>query len=293
MPAPATATDAISDHLPEDLVEVGVYASVSEGFDHGLVALAEGWPFWLVPVDRSYRLFVEPPAVAAVREQLLRFDRESLHWPPPAEAIEAGNFEIMMPLGWALLVLAVYWVQGAWPGRWEESGALDTQALFDGGEWWRPGTALFLHADLGHLVSNLFSGVFVFSALLSTLGRWRGWLLLALASLTGNVASAALSYPGPYRSLGASTAIFAGLGLLSGRAIRVVRQRHPTHRWRDVFVPLAAGITLLGLFGAGGIEVDVGAHATGFAAGLVWGFMAGLAKRSPPARPYSTTKVRG
>jgi membrane associated rhomboid family serine protease len=286
MPSPTTATAAASDRLPEDLVEVGVYNTASEGFDHGLVVLAEGWPYWLVPVDASYRLFVEPPAVDAVGEQLMRFDRESAHWPPPAVANVAGNFEIMTPLAWAFMVSVVYWAQCSWPGRWEEAGALDTHALFDSGEWWRPGTALFLHADFGHLISNLFSGIFVFTAMLSTIGRGRGWLLLALAALTGNLASAALNYPGPYQSLGASTSIFAALGLLSGRAIRVVRQTRQPTRWQDVFVPLAAGITLLGLFGAGGIEVDVGAHATGFAAGLVWGFVAGLASPDKPVATY-------
>lgn len=83
-----------------------------------------------------------------------------------------------------------------------------------------------------------------------------------------------MNYPAAYRSLGASTAIFAGLGLLTGRAIRiVVRADHP-HRWRSVFVPLAAGLTMLGLYGAGGIHIDVLAHVTGFGAGLLIGFCA-------------------
>jgi rhomboid protease GluP len=105
-----------------------------------------------------------------------------------------------------------------------------------------------------------------------TIGRRRGWLLLAVASLAGNLAITALNYPGPYRSLGASTAIFAGLGLLTGRAVRVLRWTHRPRRWRPVFGPLAAGLTLLGLFGAGGLHTDVGAHLAGFAAGLILGF---------------------
>ena len=171
--------------------------------------------------------------------------------------------------------MAVYWCQCRWPDRLEDAGALDAQAVFDRGEWWRPLTALFLHADLGHLVSNELCGIFAFSAVLSTIGLLRGWLLLALSSVTGNLAIAALNYPGAYRSLGASTAIFAGLGLLTGRAIRAVGADNRARRWQSVFAPMAAGVTLLGLFGAGGIHVDVGAHATGFAAGLIWGFAAG------------------
>jgi membrane associated rhomboid family serine protease len=166
-------------------------------------------------------------------------------------------------------------VQSTGAGRWEREGELDTRAVFDRGEWWRLGTSLYLHADFGHVIANVISGIFTFSAVVSTLGRRRGWLLVALAALTGNLAVAALYYPDPHFSLGASTAIFAGLGLLTGRAVRVVRQAARRGRWSAVLVPMAAGLTLLGLFGAGGQEVDVGAHLTGFAAGLAFGFAAG------------------
>jgi membrane associated rhomboid family serine protease len=120
-------------------------------------------------------------------------------------------------------------------------------------------------------LANAVSGFFVFSAVVSTMGRLRGWLLLALAAAAGNLAVAALNYPGPYRSIGASTAVFAGLGLLTGRAVRVLCGENGQLRWRALLVPLAAGVTLLGLFGAGGLRTDVVAHATGFAAGLVLG----------------------
>jgi membrane associated rhomboid family serine protease len=292
MSSPDLPAEATSERVPGDLAEAGVYPTSTEGFDHGLVVLAMGESYCLVPSDTGYRLLVEPPALAAVRAQLACFDRESVGWPPRpmAENPPAWKFELFTPLLWALVVLAVFWGQGAWPGSWEEAGALDTRAVFDHGEWWRLGTALFLHADVGHLVSNVFSGIFVFAAVFSTIGRRRGWLLLALAAIAGNLAAAALNYPGPYQSLGASTAIFAGLGLLTGRAIRVLRRTGQPHRWRAVFVPLAAGLTLLGLYGAGELHTDVGAHVTGFAAGLTLGFAAARPRKDGtvdirPARP--------
>ena len=285
MSAPDPPADAQAGRLPGDLAEAGVYTTAAAGFDHGLVVLAMGRPFWLVPSEAGFRLLVEPAERAAVDEQLACFDRESRDWPPrpAADAAPARRLELVTPLWWALAVLAVYGAQGAWPGRGEAAGALDARAVFDNGEWWRVGTALFLHADLGHLLSNLISGVFVFAALVTTVGRGRGWLLLAGAALAGNLAVAALHYPGAYRSLGASTAIFAGLGLLTGRAIRGVRRPGRPHPWRAVFAPLAAGVTLLALFGAGGRETDVGAHLAGFAAGLVLGFAAGRSRQTPTA----------
>jgi membrane associated rhomboid family serine protease len=277
MPPPDPSHDTAGDPFPGDLADAGAYPTAEDGFEHGLVVLAMGRPYWLVPGDTGFRLLVEPQALEAVREELACFDRESVGWPPmPPTEGPLRRFELATPLLWALALMASYCAQGLMPGRLEDAGALDSQAVFDRGEWWRLGTALFLHADLGHLISNMLSGIFAFSAVLSTIGRRRGWLLLALGSVTGNLAIAALNYPGPYRSLGASTAIFAGLGLLTGRAIRAVQWEGRPHRWQSVFAPLAAGITLLGLFGAGGLHIDVGAHSTGFAAGLIWGFAGGI-----------------
>ena len=168
-----------------------------------------------------------------------------------------------------------------------DAGLLDARRVFDLGEWWRPVTALWLHDDIGHLISNVVSGFLVFSAVVGTFGPRAGWRLLAGAAVAGNVAVVTLHYGEGYRSLGASTAIFAGLGLLVGRAVRVMsRSGHP-HFWRTMLVPLAAGLAVLGLYGAGGMHTDVLAHATGFGAGLVSAFVATQAK------PDSSTHREG
>jgi rhomboid protease GluP len=266
----------MDDETPVDLVEVGVYATSAQGFEHGLVVLAIGYPFWLEPAGDQYRLMVESPAAEIVAQQLARFDGESLNWPPRefSEPASSRKFEMLTPLIWGVAILVSFWAQREWP-RWTSIGVLDALAVFERGEWWRVLTALLLHADVGHLVSNLVSGIFVFSAVLTTLGRRRGWTMLILASVVGNLLAAALKYPGVYRSLGASTAIFAAVGLLTGRALRGVLRGDRAGRWRALFVPLAAGLSVLGLYGAGGQEVDVLAHLTGFAAGLGLGFVAG------------------
>jgi rhomboid protease GluP len=281
------------DPLPGELTEVGVYRTAAEGFDHGLVVLAAGHPYWLVPSERGYQLLVEPLELDWIRRQLALFDQESAGWPPAPDTAPRGRrLELATPLLWSLAVMAVFGCQGRWPGRLEDAGALDTQAVFDRGQWWRLGTSLFLHADVGHLVSNMCSGIFVFSAVLTTIGLRRGWCLLALASVTGNLAIAALAYPGPYRSLGASTAIFAGLGLLSGRAVRAGTRTPGPRDWRLALAPIAAALALLGLFGMGGLHVDVGAHATGLAGGVLWGFMAGDTGR-PIETPSPGTSEAG
>ena len=213
--------------------------------------------------------------------QLACFDRENVNWPPPAFVDPAPRkSEMVTPLIWCLLLLLSFCAQGEWPAVTSE-GLVDSQAIFQHGEWWRPITGLFLHADLGHLLSNALSGIFVFSAVLGTIGRARGWIALGAAAILGNVVAAALVFPGAYRSLGASTAIFGGIGILTGRAIRqMLRANHP-HRWRSLFVPAATGLIVLGLYGAGDQHVDVIAHATGFCAGVVAGLIAGVRRMAP------------
>ena len=269
MSIPSHPAEAPPDPVPEDLVSAGAYGSYREGFEHGLVILAMGRPCWLLAAEGGFRLLVEPTVAAAAAEQLARFDRESRDWPPaPAAPAPAQPTEWTLPLLWALAVLAAFRAQLRSPGRWEAAGELNPAAIYRHGQVWRAGTALFLHADLGHLLSNLIFGFFTFAAVLSTLGRWRGLALLALAAVAGNLAVAAINLSAPYRSLGASTAIFAGLGLLTGQAIWGVLRRGSFR----IFVPLATGGVLLALYGAGGLNVDVLAHACGFAAGLVLGF---------------------
>lgn len=269
--------EANSEPLEADLVEAGVFPTEADAAERGLVILALGHPYWLVEGAGGFRLLIERSAAPAAQSHLAAYDRERTRWPPPpiTDPWSPRKTDIVTPLLWAASVLGVFEVTRKSPA-WIERGALDCQALFDHGEWWRAATSLFLHADAAHLISNALSGLLVFSAVLSTLGRLRGWALLLLSSVGGNIVVAAVNYPGPYSSVGASTAIFAGVGLLTGRAVRVAwRSTHP-HRWRAMFAPFAAGATVLALHGAGGQRVDVGAHLTGFLAGLIIGFLAGI-----------------
>lgn len=257
---------------------MGRYASTATGFEHGLVALAAGCPFWLMPEAEDFRLLVTSADAAHVREQLDRFDRESRGWMPrpEVERAPARRLVLFTPLLWVGAVIAGFAAQARWPGL-SAAGALDPVRMFGGGELWRAVTALFLHADPAHLVANAISGFFAFAAVLTTVGRARGWWLIATTAVIGNLAAAALQIGAAYRSVGASTAVFAALGVLAGRAVRVsvASRRRREHWMRAAFLPLGTGIAVLALFGAGDQRVDVLAHLTGFMAGVVGGLLAG------------------
>jgi len=270
MVAPDSPSD-VPDPAEDGLVEVGTYASEAEAAEHGLVVLAAGRAYWLAEIQWGHvRLLVERDAVAELRWQLAAYDRERVGWPPApiVDPWTPRRTEFLTPLLWAVIVLGLFRLGEDFPD-WVSRGVLDSQAVFANGEVWRAATALFLHADAAHVISNALNGLLIFPPVLSTLGRMKGWLLLLIASVTANLAVAAIHFPGAYRSLGSSTAIFAGVGLLVGRGISVAWRSHHPQRWRAIFASLAVGVAVLGLYGAGGQRVDVGAHLAGFLAGLV------------------------
>lgn len=257
-------------------MDAGVYPTRAICLAHSLVVLAMGEACWMVRTDSGWHLRVKAAVAESARRQLDRYDRESIGWPPrrATDPSTVRRRPPLSPLLWAITVLAVFRLQGLRPGL-TEAWLLDPGRIFGQGEWWRPFTALWLHGDLGHLVSNLGGGLWVFFAVLLTFGVRRGWVLLLASSVGGNLAAATLHAGGDYRSLGASTAVFAGLGLLVGRAVVTAARGQGTMRWRAMLVPLFSGLAVLGLFGAGGVNIDVLAHGTGFAAGVLTGVLAG------------------
>ena len=134
------------------------------------------------------------------------------------------------------------------------------------GEWWRPVTAMFLHANLLHLAANI-AGLWMFGEVIERTWGWARMLTIFLvAGVAANVASAGLG--GFDVSVGASGGIF---GLVAAFGVAAYRLRAP--------VPAAVRRRLLWLIGAmvagdfviGAVEaqIDGVAHAGGFGVGLV------------------------
>ncbi len=144
------------------------------------------------------------------------------------------------------------------------------------GEFYRTATALFLHADFGHLLGN-GAGMIVFGVPVCALaGTLPGLLMILAAGASGNLATALL-YRTAHLSIGASTAVMGAAGILvSYQTIEKIRGRHGFHP--GLFFPLGAGIALVGML-SGGENTDVVAHLAGFGAGLVLGALAGGARR--------------
>jgi rhomboid protease GluP len=167
-----------------------------------------------------------------------------------------------------ILLLTAYCAGNATFGAdWLSLGSLDAGAR---GEWWRAVTALTLHLDQEHLLGNLLFGAVAGAAASRLLGPGIAWASILGAAVLANYIEILIS-PVTHRAVGASTAVFAALGLLSGMAWRqrlTLRERL-WYRW----APLMAGICLLTLLGAGSAHVDVLGHALGFLFGLGVGWV--------------------
>ena len=153
---------------------------------------------------------------------------------------------------------------------WYALGSADARAIV-GGEFWRTMTALMLHADTVHLLGNLVFGSFFGYYVGKYLGEGFGWSLILLGGVFGNTLNAWVQSP-MHRSVGASTAVFAALGILT--AYRWRRGFEPHTSWRVRFAPLYAGIALLAFTGTAGESTDLGAHLFGFLSGLALGLLA-------------------
>jgi membrane associated rhomboid family serine protease len=231
--------------------------------------LAAQSPRTLGHLMREYRA-VRDEVTGLLPETLLSLARDGLRG---AEE-QAADWRALLswgrpaPVTFALLVLCAatrFADKIFWDGKlWEWAGNIP-ESLREG-EWWRPVTALFLHANFWHLAVN-GSALWMFgSAVERTVGRWR---MVAVFLLSGAAANAMSAWVGHYDvSVGASGGIF---GLIAAFGVCVYRLRSPFYAAARrrllglLAVMLAADLTV------GGLEpqIDNLAHAGGFVVGLV------------------------
>ncbi len=195
--------------------------------------------------------------------------------PPKPPSLPIQSSGIAGIVGYvAILLIFAFWQSHESLGiDWLASGRLDSTAVI-GGQWWRSVTSLTLHLDLPHLSANLvFGTVFGYFAA-QVFGTGIAWLSILVAGTAGNYLNAWLHGPG-HRSVGASTAIFAALGLLA--AFNWRRWKNPGESFLRRWSPILAGIALLAYTGAGGERTDVLAHLAGFVSGVGLGAFFGMA----------------
>jgi len=251
---------------------VGRYGSLGDAEEDGLAILAMGEAYWTFRDGDYFILCVEPSAVTAVEEELRasrKLRRRRFPWQKGSDDLEVQSFGVTSFLVVGALIVVFFLLQFETSILLTKAGRADSIALIENGEWWRPITALTLHGGLPHLVANLAAGLGFGFWLARYLGVGWTWTLLLLSGTLGNLMTAVIYYPEPHLSLGASTAVFGALGLITGFGFvhsgKSANKRLFLPEW---IIPPIAGLTLLGLLGAGGGKTDVIAHLCGFACGF-------------------------
>jgi membrane associated rhomboid family serine protease len=266
-----------------ELVEVSRPRTRAAAEQQALVLAAVGISSRLVVADGAAALYVAPLEAARARYELSLWARENAPPRRPPRPIVAALYRIDGALAYAAVLLFFFAVarRHAFGVDWVAVGAAQAGLIQDGA-WWRTITALCLHLELDHLLSNLAFGAVAGVLVAQLVGTGLGWLAILLAGALGNGLNAALHDAG-HTAIGASTAVFAALGILSGHAwsARAVRWQGGIRRW----APIGAGIMLLAFLGFGGERTDVGAHVMGFAVGAATGFALGRVGHRIPHGP--------
>jgi rhomboid protease GluP len=254
----------------EELVEVGRYRTLREAEQRALVLTAVGIACRIEPGPDAVGLLVLPAEAERAIFELGAYERENAPerrrpaWRP------AGVRGVEAALVYAAVLLFVFAAdnKGAFSVDWAGLGAAQS-GLIAAGEWWRTLTALTLHSGSVHLIGNLAFGA-VFGVLAAhSLGTGVAWLAIVAAGGLGNGLNAVFE-PATHSSIGASTAIFGALGILSAytQGSRAALWQSRVRRWS----PVAAGIMMLAFFGIGGERTDVWAHVAGLGVGAAVGF---------------------
>jgi membrane associated rhomboid family serine protease len=219
---------------------------------------AAGWTIWARAEDH-------PAAI----EKISRYFRENPEMQPVPEPPLLKADPTWTGIGAALVLAIFHWAisfHDVSTALTEKFGAAAGRIM--DGELYRTVTALMLHSGVSHLLGNM-AGIALFGTAVCGVTRpGIGWLMILLAGALGNLANAALQLP-VHRSIGASTAVFGAIGLLSAFQFWS-KYRRPGYRLK-AWLPLGAGLALLGILGSSGERTDLMAHLFGLLAGLLMG----------------------
>lgn len=264
------------------IVTIGLWSTYKEASERALVVLAFGRPCSVRQVGGDFVIDARAEDQAAIIGELGRYQDDQQSIKPKAPKSRTQPFKQGLPVLtlWILSLMTVFYLQQQ--DRTLTFRFANSAGEVLRGEWWRPFTALFLHADVGHLLGNVLIGGFFCVLVAQLVGPWRGWLWILSGGTAANAMNAWLHRSQNFRSIGASTATFAALGILVGIASRQAWRNRSYRGFRPLVLPLIAGVVLLGWFGSGGPNTDVAAHVLGMA----WGaLLAAWSAREPKHGP--------
>ena len=231
-----------------------------------------GIPYEIIADASGCMLVVPQHALEKAKFEIWQYDSENRSPNSNVQAIKPV-YQNAVPgvIAYIVIVILVAWLAGeaTFNKNWYAAGRVDGSLIRDG-EWWRSVTALTLHSGLRHLAGNIGFGA-VFGLLAGSLaGPGVAWLTIVLASATANLLNTML-LDSTHKAIGASTAVFAALGVVAGFSWRAKLMAQD--RWAYRLGPIIGGIALLAYTGTGDENTDIGAHVLGFVCGFFGGML--------------------
>ncbi len=265
--------------MSEDLRVVFESRNRAACSDRALVLASSQIPHKVVDDSSSCALIVPAEFSARAMEELLLYDEEN---PPPVpRPRKIIEYQDPVPgiVAYLIVVTLIAWLAGnsVFGSDWYQLGRVDGTLLREG-EWWRPITALTLHSGLRHLAGNIIFGTLFGLFAGRLLGSGLAWFAIVVSGAMGNVLNTLL-LESSHRSIGASTAVFAALGLVAGYVWRAKLMSQ--ERWPYRVGPIVGGFALLMYTGTGDANTDIGAHLMGFLCGFSSGMLLTLATIRP------------
>ncbi len=254
--------------------EVEVYRSRRRRLceERAFVLAAVGIPSQVVPFQGRFLLQVATRDAVRAAAQLDEYDREN----PPPRTEPQPLAPRLFAHAWVGCVGYAAWLLGVAYALSNGLVRLDAfnrgemyGAAVRGGQWWRAWTSLTLHLSAAHLAGNLLVGLWFGYLAGRQFGVGTAWVLIVLGGGLANLLEGLIGPPG-YRSAGASTAVFTALGMMAAHTWWT--RRGARQSWLREWIPLGAGLMLLGWLGSGGRHTDTMAHVLGFSFGVLLGW---------------------
>ena len=244
--------------------------------DRSLVLAAAQIPHQVLHEPGSSVIVVPAEYSARAHEEITLYNEANPPvFPKPPRTIRYQNATPGI-VAYLVIICGVAWLAGesAFGENWYRAGRVDG-VLVRAGEWWRTITALTLHSGPSHLAGNIVFGALFGLFAGRVLGSGVAWFSIVTAGAMGNLLNTLLLTT-EHRSIGASTAVFAALGIVAGYVWRA--KLFSQERWVFRNGPIVGGLALLMYTGTGDENTDIGAHFFGFVCGFGAGVLLTLAK---------------
>ncbi len=237
-----------------------------------LVLESRGISSQIIATEYGFALVVDSRDQNQAQIELMSYvDENIINAPQPTanEPVPLDFLPALLGYAWVLITVSIVAGFSLFAADWYVQGRIDAGQIYNG-QWWRLVTALSLHANGQHLLSNMGFGLFF----LYYISRYLGYGLASMAMLVSGICGNAINvymHGSTHYSIGASTAVFGILGVLCAY---VWKQRYFSQAtWSKRLGPIFGGIVLLAFTGTSGENTDIGAHLWGFVSGLIIGWV--------------------